>query len=410
MSPASRPGLGTALDRWFRMPPRIHGEVDRERRVSNLELFYDLVFVVLVGQLAHHLATHVSWHGLLEFVVMFSLVWNAWLNGSLYHELHSREDGRHRIYIFAQMYLLLVLAVLAGEATGERGPAFAITYAVLLLLISYQWSVVSRLDTVDRFRRMSRSYILMLLASAAVVLASAFVGSELRLWLWGAVAAGNVVVFLVQMFMIENGPEGYGTSVTDSLVERLDAFTIIVLGEVVVGTTNGIIEVGASLRAVVTGLLALTIGFGLWWNYFDLIGGRMPYDEPRRMSLWLNLHLPLHGTIAMSGAAMVSLIGHGEGHPSAATTWLLAGSTAMMLALLSVTALVIEYPDDVPFARAPMQLTLWAGVAVCVAAALLQPAAWLLAVILFSVLGCTWGTAFYLRATAGEGGHPIAGR
>lgn len=56
-----------------------------------------------------------------------------------------------------------------------------------------------------------------------------------------------------------------------------------------------------------------------------------------------------------------------------------------------------------------MQLTLWAGVAVCVAAALLQPAAWLLAVILFSVLGCTWGTAFYLRATAGEGGHPIAG-
>jgi low temperature requirement protein LtrA len=39
--------------RW--QPPRPHGEQPLERAVSPLELFYDLVVVVLVGQTAHHL-------------------------------------------------------------------------------------------------------------------------------------------------------------------------------------------------------------------------------------------------------------------------------------------------------------------------------------------------------------------
>ncbi len=47
-----------ALNNWFRRPPRLHGEVDNERTVSFLELFYDLIFVVLVSQAAHTLAEH----------------------------------------------------------------------------------------------------------------------------------------------------------------------------------------------------------------------------------------------------------------------------------------------------------------------------------------------------------------
>ena len=45
---------------WFRTPPRRHGEVIAEREVSFLELFYDLVFVVLIGRTTHHLAAHVA--------------------------------------------------------------------------------------------------------------------------------------------------------------------------------------------------------------------------------------------------------------------------------------------------------------------------------------------------------------
>lgn len=104
--------LRSSLRNWFR-PPRAHGEVIEDRTVSFLELFYDLVYVVLIAQLAHTLAVHVDWDGLRDFLVLFVLVWFAWLNGTMYHELHGGEDGRSRSYLFLQMGILAFLAVYA---------------------------------------------------------------------------------------------------------------------------------------------------------------------------------------------------------------------------------------------------------------------------------------------------------
>ncbi len=55
--------------RWFR-PPRPHADVIEDRSVSFLELFYDLVFVVLISQLAHTLAGHVTWTAFRDFIVV----------------------------------------------------------------------------------------------------------------------------------------------------------------------------------------------------------------------------------------------------------------------------------------------------------------------------------------------------
>lgn len=60
----------TTSQRWFR-PPRPHGDLIEDRSVGFLELFYDLVFVVLIAQLAHTLATHATWTGVRGFVVVF---------------------------------------------------------------------------------------------------------------------------------------------------------------------------------------------------------------------------------------------------------------------------------------------------------------------------------------------------
>ena len=69
-------------------------EAIADRTVSVLELFDDLVYVAVIGQAAHHLAEHVSARGFVEFAVIFALIWIAWVNGSVYLELHGREDGR----------------------------------------------------------------------------------------------------------------------------------------------------------------------------------------------------------------------------------------------------------------------------------------------------------------------------
>src|SRR4051794_8032312 len=117
---------------WFWRPPRPHGETLPERSVSNLELLYDLVYVAVIGQASHALAEHLSASSVLEFAIVFGMVWTAWVNGSLYVELHGRQDGRTRLFVFIQMAILAVLAVFTSDATTDDGGRFALTYALFL--------------------------------------------------------------------------------------------------------------------------------------------------------------------------------------------------------------------------------------------------------------------------------------
>src|SRR5258707_8393775 len=115
---ASTRTIGQALrlfKTWFWRPPRSHGDTIVDRRVSPLELLYDLVYVAVISQAGLDLAEHVSLIRLAHFTVVFSLTWIAWTNGSLYLELHGRSDGRTRTYVFVQMGILAILAVFRSE-------------------------------------------------------------------------------------------------------------------------------------------------------------------------------------------------------------------------------------------------------------------------------------------------------
>src|SRR5258708_16973327 len=150
---APRPALSggrTRRDRWGRLrrslwqPPRHHGEQPRERVVGPLELFYDLAVVVLVAQAARHLAGHLTWPGLGEFAVVFALVWIAWANGSLHHELHGHEDARARSTFLLQILVLAAMGAFIPQAGGARGAAFAVAAAVLFAVLAVLWLPVAR--------------------------------------------------------------------------------------------------------------------------------------------------------------------------------------------------------------------------------------------------------------------------
>jgi low temperature requirement protein LtrA len=344
---SARARIGYGLKTWFRTPPRRHGEVTFAREVSFLELFYDLVYVVLIGRTTHHLATHVTVRTIAEFAVVFGLIWLAWFNGTFWHELHGREDGRSRNYIFLQMGLLALLAVLAGHATSEDGGEFAITYSVLFVLLTWQWWQVRRIDTDIRYRPTTLRYLVGMIASTAVVLASSFCGDGLRVLLWALVVIGWVFGGLV--LVATDHTEGFGEGVTASLVERIGLFTIIVLGEVVVGVVGGISDADhRDATTIATGMIGLTIGMGMWWNYFDMLGRRVPGQRGPRLAGWLYAHLPLTMAIAAGGAAMVSLLEHaGDRRTPGPTTWLLIGSVIVTLGAVIIACAALP-TDEFP--------------------------------------------------------------
>jgi low temperature requirement protein LtrA len=128
----------------FWQPPRAHGDIIEDRTVSFLELFYDLIYVVVIARAAHSLAEHLTWRGVGDFAVVFGMIWLAWLNGSIYQDLHGREDGRSRTFIFVQMAILGLLGAYTADAAGSGGRGFALIYAALFAVLTWLWFSVRR--------------------------------------------------------------------------------------------------------------------------------------------------------------------------------------------------------------------------------------------------------------------------
>lgn len=137
---------------WWQ-PPRRAGDHLEDRWVTFLELLYDLVYVVIIAELSHALAEHITWGSLGGFAFLFVIVWWAWFNGTSCHDLHGQNDIRTRVLTFLQMISVVAMAVFAHDALGERSVGFALSYAAFQLILTYMWwRTGCTTRTIDHYR------------------------------------------------------------------------------------------------------------------------------------------------------------------------------------------------------------------------------------------------------------------
>jgi low temperature requirement protein LtrA len=156
-------------------------------------------------------------------------------------------------------------------------------------------------------------------------------------------------------------------------------------------------------KTVITGMLALWLGFGFWWIYFDLVGRRLPRANRVALANWVLSHLPIALAITAAGAGMVSLIGHAhDPRTPAGTSWLLAGAVATGLVALVLTEQALVDAERLSVVFHPLRLALSAGAAAALIVGWLRPAPWLLALLLVAILSVVWFFAVsrFLRADA----------
>ena len=271
------------------------------------------------------------------FVFLFYAVWSSWINGTLYHDLHTTDDVSVRVFTFGQMLAVAVMAAFIGDVPGDGSAGFALAYAANGLILVMLWFRTGVHDPTHR--RASIPYSAAYFGSAVLFASSAGVGTPGRYWMW-AVGLGLEIVGIVTAMHRWTPPESQGgdaiIATSPSLIERLGLFVIIVLGEVVVGAVNGMAD-SAPIEGdeIAIGLLGVLVAIGLWWIYFDLASHEAPVSN--RTQLWLYLHLPLVIAIAAGGAGVVNTVGRaGEPLPDA-VRWLLVGSLAV--AILSVVGI-----------------------------------------------------------------------
>ena len=332
------------LRRYLWQPPRPHGEQPRERVVGPLELFYDLAVVVLVAQAAHRLAGHLTWAGLGQFAAVFTLVWIAWANGSLHHELHGHDDARARSTFLLQILVLAAMGASVPQAGGARGAAFAVAAAVLFAVLAVLWLLAARGDRPE-YRRASRLFVAGTAACAVLLDGTALLPADARVPAWGALDVAYLIGFSV--ILLSTDPAGApGSIITEALTERFGAFIIIVLGETLTGVVTGLSSRPLGALTLAVGLAAVVVGFGAWWTYFDFAGQRQSRAERPAIVQWILGHLPLTAAVAAMGAAMVSLVDHAhDGRTPAATAWVLGAGAAVVLVATMVLAATLPAWD-----------------------------------------------------------------
>jgi low temperature requirement protein LtrA len=392
------PGAGatTRRDLWARLrrslwqPPRPHGEQPRERVVGPLELFYDLAVVVLVAQAAHHLAGHLTWRGLGEFAVVFTLVWIAWANGSLHHELHGHDDARSRSTFLVQILVLAAMGACIPEAGGARGAAFAVAAAVLFAVLAILWLLAARGDRPE-YRRSSRLYVAGTAACAVLLAGTALLPASARVPAWGLLDAAYLTVFAA---VILTASPGASLTVTDALIERFGTLTIIVLGETLTGVVAGLASQPISGLTLSVGLVAVVVGFGAWWTYFDFAGQRRPRPTRPATAQWMLSHLPLTAAIATMGAAMISLVDHAhDARTPLATAWVLSAGAAVVLCATMLVSASLQARQRDPALYQPLTRTRAAVAGACLAVGAARPTPLLLGLALVLLLGVPWGLA-----------------
>ena len=399
--------LRASVRRWWQPPKNIRDR-EEERSVTFLELFYDLVYVVLIAQLAHSLAEHVDWGGVGGYIFLFVIVWLAWLNGTLYHDLHGNNDIRTRVFTFLQMFTVAAMAVFAHSALGEGSVGFALSFAAYQLVLTWLWWRTGVYD--PNHRPLSQPYSLAFLISTLLFVASVFVPVPWRFYLWGGALLLSLLIPVYSLVQGRKNPDiqaqiDIAFSISPSAVERFGLFTIIVLGEVIVGVVSGVAG-HHHLTWVVgfTAALGMLIAIGLWWVYFDFVSHHQPIDTRPKTTGWIYLHIPLTMAIAAAGAAVLNIVEHAGESLTSDVRWLLVGAVGLALISTAVLMRSIQIPDKYfPLYRGGGIVTLICGVVILLLGLSgLDTIPLLVLVIVFLLVPVLYGVVVWLKVLGGE--------
>lgn len=242
-----------------------------ERKISWLELFYDLVYVIAISKITHLLAQHPNFNGLFEYVYFFGIIFWGWLNGSLHHDLHGNIGLRTRFMTLWQMMVVAALIVTLSSPSGKFHFNTSISLLIIQAYITYLWWSVGIYD--KNHRILNRPYTICYLLSMFFLFLTLFLQQPyIHLLKYISLAINFLPPFIIKNRAKKTEVQ---LSLTTSMLERLGLFSIIIFGEVVLGVINGIISLEKlNLKVWVLFSIGIIIVFALWWIFFILIADR----------------------------------------------------------------------------------------------------------------------------------------
>ncbi|MFI8459308.1 low temperature requirement protein A [Kitasatospora sp. NPDC085464] len=256
-------------------PPPVRRMVPRDRhephRVATpLELFFDLCFVVAVGQagreLAHYLAAGHYGDGLRGYTLAFFAIWWAWMNFTWFASAYDCDDVPYRITTLVQIAGVLILAAGVPRLFATQDLTLAITgYVVMRLAMVTQWLRAAAAEQGEA-RRVALRYAVGITLCQIGWVVVVFLPEDVRPYVIPVGVLCELAVPVIAELRMQTSWHPHHIS------ERYGLFTLIVLGETVAAATVAVQsavdeheELGRLVPLAAGGLL---ICFAAWWIYF----------------------------------------------------------------------------------------------------------------------------------------------
>src|ERR1700761_6003092 len=312
---------------------------DRPNRVTNAELFFDLVFVYAVTQLSHMLLGRFTALGAVQVTLLFLAVWWVWVYTTWVTNWLDPERTPVRLLLFFLMLGGLVLSMSIPSAFEERGLWFAGAYAAMQVGRTLFWLLATPAHRTP-VRHNATRILVWLCCSAAFWLSGGFAGGDSRLWFWIVALAIEYVAPLARFWTPGLGFSSIEAWAVDGshMAERCAGFIIIALGEAVVVNAATFADLVWTPENVVAFLAALIGSIAMWWIYFhkgaeagsEMISKSAETGRVARLA-YTYLHMPIVGGIILTAVADEVVLKHPTGHTDLRTIFCALGGPLLFL-------------------------------------------------------------------------------
>jgi low temperature requirement protein LtrA len=305
--------------------------VDGEDRVTNLELFFDLVFVFAITQVTGLMAHEPTWTGLGQGMLVLSALWFAWASYAWLTNTVNPEEGTIRLAMFAIMAALLVASLAVPHVFGADGVAFGVAYLFVRAMHLVLYGLAARGD--GTLKPVVVNLAPGMLGSSGLILAAGFADGALQYVLWAAALAVEVAGAYVK------GVDGWRLHPAH-FAERHGLIVIIAIGESVVAVGTGVATGHLTLAVMAAGVLGVAITAALWWAYFDVVAlvaerrltARQGAERARNArDSYTFLHLPMVAGIVLFALGMKKTLAHVGAPLSLVAAVALCGGLALYL-------------------------------------------------------------------------------
>jgi low temperature requirement protein LtrA len=244
-------------------PPslRLPNEKDL-RHATWLELFFDLIFAVMVTQLAARLLNHLSYLGVLQCMALFIPSWWTWVSYTVFAARFDNNDIIHWLMTFVIMFAAAIMAIQIPTVLEGGSMGFAIGFLVTQVsLILLYWRAIYNDSTP---KNIIFFYIFGFGFAGIFWVISLFFVPPLRFIFWTI----GMSFYLVLPWLGRKRILSHAPLDTNYIPERFGAFTIIIIGQTMASVVFGLESANWDLTAVVTGIMAFILAIILWGKYY----------------------------------------------------------------------------------------------------------------------------------------------